>query len=133
MLHQIKAHKFILIRVTKDSVNGKIQGLVKAFEYFSSTFQGKFNFQGLFKTVLYIQVLFKAVRTLLLGFSCQSSFLKKSFRNKITEWQTVWTQIRSNSLLGLIWVKTVFKCYQQIILAGMELEKQFMPVISRQN
>ena len=32
---------------------------------FSSTFQGKFNFQGLFKTVLYIQVLFKPVRILL--------------------------------------------------------------------
>ena len=48
-------------------VNGKIQGLFKAFECFSSTFQGKFNFQGLFKTVrdLYIQVLFKPVRTLI--------------------------------------------------------------------
>ena len=33
-------------------------------ECFSSTFQGKFNFQGLFKTVLYIQVLFKPVRNL---------------------------------------------------------------------
>ena len=44
--------------------NGKNQGLFKAFECFSSTFQGKFNFQGLFKTVLYIQVLFKPVRTL---------------------------------------------------------------------
>ena len=44
--------------------NGKIQELFKAFECFSSTFQGKFNFQGLFKTVLYIQVLFKSVRTL---------------------------------------------------------------------
>ena len=31
---------------------------------FSSTFQGEFHFQGLFKTVLYIQVLFKPVRTL---------------------------------------------------------------------
>ena len=31
---------------------------------FSSTFQSKFNFQGLFKTVLYIQVLFKSVQTL---------------------------------------------------------------------
>ena len=30
-----------------------------AFECFSSTFQGKFHFQGLFKTVLHIQVLFK--------------------------------------------------------------------------
>ena len=45
-------------------VNGKIQGLFKAFKCFSSTFQGKFIFQRLFKTVLYIQVLFKHVRTL---------------------------------------------------------------------
>ena len=45
-------------------VNGKIQGLYKAFEAFSSTFQGKFYFQGLFKTVLYIQVLYKPVQTL---------------------------------------------------------------------
>ena len=45
-------------------VNGKIQGLFKAFEKFSSTFQGKFYFQELFKTVLYIQVLFKPVQTL---------------------------------------------------------------------
>ena len=35
-----------------------------AFECFSSAFQVKFNFQGLFKTVLYIQVLFKPVWTL---------------------------------------------------------------------
>ena len=45
-------------------VNGKIQGLFKAFECFSCTFQGQFNFKGLFKAVLYIQVLFKHVRTL---------------------------------------------------------------------
>ena len=43
-------------------VNGKIKGLFKALECLSSTFQGKFHFQGLFKTVLYIQVLFKHVR-----------------------------------------------------------------------
>ena len=35
----------------------------KDFECFSSAFQGKFYFQGLYKTVLYIQVLFKPVRT----------------------------------------------------------------------
>ena len=51
--------------VLNTPVNGKIQGLFKAFDCFSSTFQGKFNFQGLFKTVLHIQVLFKPVRTLL--------------------------------------------------------------------
>ena len=45
-------------------VNGKIQGVFKAYECFSSTFQCKFSFQGLFKTVLYIQVLFKPVQTL---------------------------------------------------------------------
>ena len=51
--------------VLNPPVNGKIQGLFEAFESFSSIFQGKFNFQGLFKTVLYIQVLFKPVQTLL--------------------------------------------------------------------
>ena len=50
--------------VLNTPVNGKIQGLFKIFECISSIFQGKFNFQGLFKTVLYIQVLFKPVRTL---------------------------------------------------------------------
>ena len=45
-------------------VNGKIQELFKAFECFYSNFQGQFNFQGLFKTVLYIQVLYKLVRAL---------------------------------------------------------------------
>ena len=39
-------------------VNGKIQELFKAFKCFPSTYQGKFNFQGIFKTVLYIQVLY---------------------------------------------------------------------------
>ena len=53
--------------VLNPPVNGKIQGLFKAFEYFSSTFQGKFNFQGLFKIVLYIQVLYKPVQTLVLN------------------------------------------------------------------
>ena len=47
-------------------VKGKIQGLFKAFECFSCTFQGKFNLQGLLKTVLYIQVLSKPVRTLIM-------------------------------------------------------------------
>ena len=52
--------------VLNPPVNGEIQGLFKAFECFSSTFHGKFYFQGLFKTVLYIQVLFKPVRTLVI-------------------------------------------------------------------
>ena len=46
------------------SVKSKIQGLFKVFEHFSNTFQGKCNFKGLFKTVLYIQVLFEPLRTL---------------------------------------------------------------------
>ena len=50
--------------VLDPAVNGQIQGLLKTFECFSSTFHGKFNFQGLFKTVLYIQVLFKPVGTM---------------------------------------------------------------------
>ena len=50
--------------VLNPPINDKIQGLFKAYERFSSTFQGKFSFQGLFKTVLYIQVLYKPVQTL---------------------------------------------------------------------
>ena len=38
--------------VVNPPVHGKIQGLFKAFECFSSTFQDKFNFQGLFKANL---------------------------------------------------------------------------------
>ena len=60
ILYRFRSPKTLL----NPPVNGKIQGLFKAFECFSSTFQGKFNFQGLFKTVLYIQVLFKPVQIL---------------------------------------------------------------------
>ena len=69
MLHQIKTPQFcndfsLQRQVLNPSVIGKIQDFFKAIECFSSTFQGIFNFQGLFKTVLYIQVLFKPVQTL---------------------------------------------------------------------
>ena len=63
-LHQIKAPQFYTDLSLNPPVYGKIQGLFKAFECFSSTFQGKFNVQGIFKTILYIQVLFKPVQTL---------------------------------------------------------------------
>ena len=42
----------------------KFMDFSRALSVFSSTFQGKFHFQGLFKTVLYIQVLFNPVGTL---------------------------------------------------------------------
>ena len=67
MLHQIKAPQFYtdlgLQKVLNPPVNGKIQELFKAFQCFSSTFQGRPNFQGLFKKAFKIQVLFKPVRT----------------------------------------------------------------------
>ena len=49
MLHQIMAPQFYTNlgfqkTLLNPPVNGKIQGLFKAFECFSSTFQGKFNF-----------------------------------------------------------------------------------------
>ena len=69
MLHQIKAPQFytdlgLQKTVLNPLANGKIQGIFKAFECLSSTFQGKFYFQGLFKTVPFIQVLLKHVGTL---------------------------------------------------------------------
>ena len=76
-------------------VNGKIQGLFKAFECFSNAFQGKFNFQGLFKTVLYIQVLFKPVRILLkrrlhrlIGvYTCQNAILLEIMHGSNVKWK----------------------------------------------
>ena len=53
-------------------VKGKIQGLFKAFECFSSTFLGRFLFQ-----VLYFQVLFKPVRTLKYSSTLQTEFFTK--------------------------------------------------------
>ena len=65
MLHQIKAPPFYtdlgLQKTVESSCKGKIQGHFKAFECFSSTFQGKFLFLG------NVQVLFKPVQTLASG------------------------------------------------------------------
>ena len=41
-----------LSTVLSSTENRRIQGLFKAFEWFSSTFQGRFYFQGLFKKPL---------------------------------------------------------------------------------
>ena len=49
-----------LLNPPVDENSRTFQGLLA----FSSPFQGKFNFQGLSKTVLYIQVLFKLAQTL---------------------------------------------------------------------
>ena len=69
MLHQ----NFILMTVSNSPVNGKFQGLFMVFECFSSTFQGKFNFQGLIKTVRYIHYssTFKSVQTIASDFVVQ--------------------------------------------------------------
>ena len=49
MLHQIKAPQFYtdlgFKPVLNPPVNGKVQGIFKAFEYFSRSFQSKFNIQ----------------------------------------------------------------------------------------
>ena len=56
MLHQIMAQQFYtdlgLSTVLSPTENSRIQGLFKAFEFFPSTFQGRFHFQGLFKKAL---------------------------------------------------------------------------------
>ena len=62
------------VKEVSPTENSKIQVLFKAFERFSSTFQGRLYFpglftkdiyiQGLFKKDIYIQVLFKPVQTL---------------------------------------------------------------------
>ena len=48
-------------------------------------------------------------------------FFRKILSGIPSECQTVWIQIRPNILLGLIWVQTVCKCYQQMTPLGKEL------------
>ena len=62
--------------------NSRVQGLFKAFKWFSSTFQGRFHFQGLFKKALLIQELFKPeqtlklwVKSLLISYACLNIFV----------------------------------------------------------
>ena len=98
----------------------------KNFSRVFIVFQGKFNVQGLFKTVLYIQLLFKPVQTLITinglptglfwhvffivcRFFSNKLFFLNSFRSTVSECHTVWTQIRPDILSGLIWVQTVCK------------------------
>ena len=52
------------LRSPKTLLNPPVNGKFKDFSSPLSVFQGKFYFQGLIKTVLYIQVLLKPVRTL---------------------------------------------------------------------
>ena len=57
---------------------------------------------------------FHAICHLMIFFSKSSlKFSKISFRNTINVSRTVWIKIRPNILLGLIWVQTVCKGYQQ--------------------
>ena len=48
------------------------------------------------------------------------NFFQKNLSGIPSECQTVWIQIRSDVLSGLIWVQTVSKGYQQTTLAGKE-------------
>ena len=110
-----------LSTVFNSTENRRIQGLFKAFEWFSSTFQGRFNFQGLFKKAIYIQVLFKPVWTLVHLFlkahteyfwGCSSpqqnlslGFLTKSDSNQspqlprlqLENWKFAWSKFRYNT------------------------------------
>ena len=50
-------------------------------------------------------------------FFSKSTFLKKFFQ-EYHQCQTVWSQIWPNILLGLIWVQTVCKGYEQTTLVS---------------
>ena len=55
-------------------------------------------------------------------FIFQNHFFLKISSGIPPECQTVWIQIRPTILLGLIWVQTVYKGYQQTTLGDKELE-----------
>ena len=109
LLHQIKAQKFYtdtgLQRVLNSPVNGKIQELFKAVVCFSSTFQGKLNFQGLFKSILYIQVLFKPVRKMCLTSTSGAIFMRNKVKCK-----------NKDHMSHIIFTLTLFKSSSHICL-----------------
>ena len=48
----------------------------------------------------------------------QNYFFQKILSGTLSEWQTVWIQIRTDILSVLIWVQTVCKGYQQTTLVA---------------
>ena len=64
MLQQIEVQQFYtnlcLSTVLSPTENSRIHGLFKVFEWFSSTFHGRFNFHGLFKKALLNSSTFQA-------------------------------------------------------------------------
>ena len=59
-------------------------------------------------------------------FFSKSTFLKNYFRILPSECQKDWIQIRHDILLGLIWVQTVCKHYQQTTLGDKELNRYIL-------
>ena len=57
----------------------------------------------------------------------QNQCFKKNLTGIPSECQTAWIQIRSDILLGLIWVQTDSKGYQQMTLFGKELNNFSFP------
>ena len=57
----------------------------------------------------------------------KNNFFQNFFQENIvpSEYQIVWFQIRPDILLGLIWVKTVCKSYQQTKQGNKELTHNF--------
>ena len=49
--------------------------------------------------------------------------IKKKIFQEYHQYQTVWVQIRPDVLLGLIWVQTVCKSYQQSIKVAISRER----------
>ena len=50
-------------------------------------------------------------------------FFEKNISDIPSECQTVWIQVRTDILLGLIWVQTVCKGYKQTKLVDEEIKK----------
>ena len=117
MLHQIKAPQFYTDLGPQKAVlntlaNGKIQGLFKVFECFSSTFQGKFYFQGLSRQSCifkYFSSLYEPCKS---QFMFTPNFMKTIIKLKV--------RTPSNLKYSLFWIprflRDQVKCHVIIIL-----------------
>ena len=55
------------------------------------------------------------------------TFFKKTILGTLSEWQTIWIQIRTDAMSVLIWVQTVCKDYQQTTIIAASKERVVPP------
>ena len=108
------------LQLKNDIVDGRLPLTVdQVIRLAAFSLQGKNKHLLIAKNSIHILEIYMLFCRLLIFLKNQ--YIWKFLSGIPSECQTVWIQIRSDILSGLIWVQTVCKDYQQTTLAGKEL------------